>query len=116
MASAEEAADKKAAFLGELAKVEGYLAQHGPFFGGDKLDATDASMAPKMYHALTALGEQRRASLMCRQWSLMWQRCTRCSGMQAAVLMHAVCALALAGRHGFSQLIAPMFCTRLAGL
>lgn len=57
MASAEEAADKKAAFLGELAKVEAYLAAHGPFFGGDKLDATDASMAPKMYHALTALGE-----------------------------------------------------------
>jgi glutathione S-transferase len=57
MASAEEAGDKKAAFLGELAKVEAYLAQHGPFFGGDKLDATDASMAPKMYHALTALGE-----------------------------------------------------------
>ncbi|WIA11217.1 hypothetical protein OEZ85_011344 [Tetradesmus obliquus] len=56
MASAEEAADKKAAFLGELAKVEAYLAAHGPFFGGDKLDATDASMAPKMYHALTALG------------------------------------------------------------
>jgi glutathione S-transferase len=57
MASPEEAADKKAAFLAELGKVEAYLAAHGPFFGGDKLDATDAAMAPKMYHALTALGE-----------------------------------------------------------
>jgi hypothetical protein len=46
--------------------VEGYLAAHGPFFGGDKLDATDAAMAPKMYHALTALGEQQAACLiMC---------------------------------------------------
>lgn len=55
-AKAEEAADKKAAFVAELDKVEAYLAANGPYFGGDKLDATDASMAPKMYHALTALG------------------------------------------------------------
>ncbi|KAF6255694.1 dehydroascorbate reductase [Scenedesmus sp. NREL 46B-D3] len=63
MASAEEAADKKAAFLGELAKVEGYLAAHGPFFGGEQLDATDAAMAPKMYHALTALGHFKGLAL-----------------------------------------------------
>lgn len=56
MAKPEEAEEKKAAFVSELGKVEAYLAAHGPYFGGDKLDATDASMAPKMYHALTALG------------------------------------------------------------
>jgi glutathione S-transferase len=55
-AKPEEEADKKAAFFAEVDKVEGYLAANGPYFGGEKLDATDASMAPKMYHALTALG------------------------------------------------------------
>lgn len=55
-AKPEEVAEKKEAFLVELGKVEAYLADHGPYFGGDHLDATDASLAPKMYHALTALG------------------------------------------------------------
>ncbi|KAF8057748.1 DHAR1 [Scenedesmus sp. PABB004] len=56
MAKPEEAAEKQAAFGAELGKIEAYLSAHGPFFGGDHLDATDAAMAPKMYHALTALG------------------------------------------------------------
>eukprot|EP00878_Enallax_costatus_P001565 GHUV01001716.1.p1 GENE.GHUV01001716.1~~GHUV01001716.1.p1 ORF type:complete len:246 (+),score=69.50 GHUV01001716.1:81-818(+) len=55
-AKPEEAAEKKQAFVAELGKIEAYLAAHGPYFGGDHMDATDASMAPKMYHALTALG------------------------------------------------------------
>eukprot|EP00879_Flechtneria_rotunda_P026566 GHRR01028337.1.p1 GENE.GHRR01028337.1~~GHRR01028337.1.p1 ORF type:complete len:129 (+),score=29.35 GHRR01028337.1:556-942(+) len=55
-AKPEEADEKKTVFVQELQKVEDYLAENGPYFGGDRLDATDASMAPKMYHALTALG------------------------------------------------------------
>jgi hypothetical protein len=35
--------------------VDKYLAAHGPFFGGAKLNALDASMAPKMYHLQVAL-------------------------------------------------------------
>lgn len=66
MAKPEEAGEKKAAFVAELAKVNDYLAAHGPFFGGDHFDATDASMAPKMYHALTALGECKGAISSCR--------------------------------------------------
>ena len=39
-------------------QVESYLESHkdkGPYFGGNKLNATDASFAPKAYHALVAL-------------------------------------------------------------
>lgn len=48
--------DKKAAFLGALDTLEAALeAVPGPLFGGQHLDATDASLAPKLYHAFTAL-------------------------------------------------------------
>jgi glutathione S-transferase len=54
--TAEEEAEKKAAFDAELKTVNDYLSSHkGPLFGGDHMDATDAAVAPKLYHALTAL-------------------------------------------------------------
>lgn len=60
----EEEADKKAAFLAELTKINAYLASHeGPFFGGKTLNATDAATAPKLYHARVALGHWKAWSL-----------------------------------------------------
>jgi glutathione S-transferase len=54
---AEEEA--KLAELGaELDRVDAYLSEkegRGPLFGGDRMDATDASFAPKLYHASVAL-------------------------------------------------------------
>jgi hypothetical protein len=46
---------KKDAFLAELTKINTYLAQHGPLFGGEALNETDAATAPKLYHASVAL-------------------------------------------------------------
>lgn len=56
-AGSPDEASAKQAFIGELSKLEAWLAApgHGPLFGGQQLDATDAALAPKMYHALTAL-------------------------------------------------------------
>jgi len=56
MAKPEEEAEKKEAFLAELTKINDYLAQHGPLFGGNTLNETDAATAPKLYHATLALG------------------------------------------------------------
>jgi hypothetical protein len=54
----EEEADKKAAFVAELRRMEDWLASHGgPLFGGAALNATDAAVAPKLYHATVALGQ-----------------------------------------------------------
>lgn len=55
-AQPEEEAAKKEAFLAELSKINAYLAQHGPLFGGEALNETDAATAPKLYHATVALG------------------------------------------------------------
>lgn len=57
MAAEAEEADKKAAFLAALGDLDAALAaaKPGPLFGGARLDATDAALAPKLYHALTAL-------------------------------------------------------------
>lgn len=53
--SEEEAKAKEAAFLSELKNLDDYLAANGPLFGGESLNATDASLAPKIYHAKVAL-------------------------------------------------------------
>eukprot|EP00877_Chromochloris_zofingiensis_P010977 jgi/Chrzof1/6132/Cz17g12020.t1 len=51
---------KKAAFIQELKKIDDYLtATGGPLFGEHDLNATDASIAPKLYHALTALNHYK---------------------------------------------------------
>ncbi|KAG2490960.1 hypothetical protein HYH03_010637 [Edaphochlamys debaryana] len=55
---AEEVEAKKEALVAELQGVEGYLREHaaaGPLFGGHSLNATDASVAPKLYHTVVAL-------------------------------------------------------------
>eukprot|EP01025_Chloroclados_australasicus_P065819 TRINITY_DN897_c2_g1_i1.p1 TRINITY_DN897_c2_g1~~TRINITY_DN897_c2_g1_i1.p1 ORF type:complete len:223 (-),score=28.27 TRINITY_DN897_c2_g1_i1:50-718(-) len=55
LAKDEEAKEKEAALLEELKTLNDFLASNGPFFGGDSLDATDCSLAPKMYHMKTTL-------------------------------------------------------------
>jgi len=46
----------QAAFLAALDALEAALeAVPGPLFGGAHMDSTDAALAPKLYHALTAL-------------------------------------------------------------
>ncbi|KAI8466233.1 MAG: dehydroascorbate reductase [Monoraphidium minutum] len=56
MAAPEEAEDKKAAWMGALDTLEAALAKvPGPLFGGASLNAVDAALAPKVYHAFTAL-------------------------------------------------------------
>lgn len=45
--------------LAELTKINDYLAAHGPLFGGDSLNETDAATAPKLYHACVALGHYK---------------------------------------------------------
>lgn len=51
----EEEAEKKAAFVAALDALETTLAAvPGPFLGGLILNAVDAALAPKLYHALTA--------------------------------------------------------------
>jgi chloride intracellular channel protein 1 len=62
-AKPEEVNEKKGAFVAELTKLNNFLAQGGPFFGGAHLDATDASLAPKLYHALVALGHFKGLTL-----------------------------------------------------
>lgn len=56
---AEKGSDEEKAKLAdlgaELDRVDSYLSSRGPLFGGDKLDSTDASFAPKLYHAKVAL-------------------------------------------------------------
>lgn len=39
-----------------MTKINDYLAQNGPLFGGNTLNETDAATAPKLYHAMVALG------------------------------------------------------------
>lgn len=54
----DEEKQKMADLDAELDRVDAYLAGRadaGPFFGGAKLDAADASFAPKLYHAKVAL-------------------------------------------------------------
>lgn len=41
------------AMSGQLSSIE------GPFFGGAQFDATDAALAPKLYHAVVGLGHYR---------------------------------------------------------
>ncbi|GBF96200.1 dehydroascorbate reductase [Raphidocelis subcapitata] len=56
MASPAEETEKKAAFLAALDALDAALAAApGPLFGGERMDSTDAALAPKLYHALTAL-------------------------------------------------------------
>ena len=56
LAPPAEEADKKAAFLAALADLDAAMAAaKGPLFGGASMNATDAALAPKLYHALTAL-------------------------------------------------------------
>ncbi|KIZ06990.1 Glutathione S-transferase DHAR1 [Monoraphidium neglectum] len=51
----EEEEEKKAAFVAALDALESALAAApGPLFGGTQLNAVDAALAPKLYHALTA--------------------------------------------------------------
>ncbi|PNW77915.1 hypothetical protein CHLRE_10g456750v5 [Chlamydomonas reinhardtii] len=55
---AAEVADKVAALEEQLAGMDDYLRQHeaqGPLFGGQHLNGTDCSLAPKLYHAVVAL-------------------------------------------------------------
>jgi glutathione dehydrogenase/transferase len=67
---AEKGSDEEKAKLADLDKeldrVDGYLASHaassgGALFGGNKLDAADASFAPKLYHAKVALTKLKGA-------------------------------------------------------
>lgn len=68
MAEPSDEADKKAAFLAALADVDAALAAaKGPLFGGDRLNSTDAALAPKLYHALTALKHWRAFDLYQQQ-------------------------------------------------
>lgn len=53
--SAEEQPAKEQELREELKKIDHQLARKGPLFGGDHLNATDASVAPKLYHTVTAL-------------------------------------------------------------
>ncbi|GFH24398.1 dehydroascorbate reductase [Haematococcus lacustris] len=59
LSAAKDAADTdklQAALEGQLQEVEAALqAQKGPLFGGDTLNATDAALGPKLYHAQVAL-------------------------------------------------------------
>jgi len=59
---AEKGSDEEKAKMAdvgaELDRVDAYLASRaaeGPFLGGSRLDAADASFAPKLYHAKVAL-------------------------------------------------------------
>lgn len=53
--SEEAQREKEAVLVAELQLVNDYLASHGPFFGGDALNATDAAVAPKLHHINVAL-------------------------------------------------------------
>lgn len=56
--SQTDEAAKKAELEAVLKTMDDYLASHaseGPFFGGSNLDATDAALAPRLYHAIVAL-------------------------------------------------------------
>ncbi|KAJ9533549.1 hypothetical protein QJQ45_026606, partial [Haematococcus lacustris] len=59
LSAPKDAADTdklQAALEGQLQEVEAALqAQKGPLFGGDTLNATDAALGPKLYHAQVAL-------------------------------------------------------------
>ncbi|KXZ54613.1 hypothetical protein GPECTOR_4g678 [Gonium pectorale] len=58
----EERPEKEALLAAELKAVNDYLEGHkdkGPLFGGQRLNATDAAVAPKLYHIVTALGHYK---------------------------------------------------------
>ncbi|GLC33553.1 Glutathione S-transferase dhar1 [Pleodorina starrii] len=58
MGPTEEQEDKKALLVSELKAVNDYLEAHkeqGPLFGGQQINATDAAVAPKLYHIIVAL-------------------------------------------------------------
>lgn len=79
----EEEADKKAAFLAELSKINTYLAANGPLFGGNTLNETDAATAPKLYHATVALGHYKGWSLDAAQFPAVAAYMEKLKGMPA---------------------------------
>lgn len=54
-AKVDEEPAKKAEMERILQKMESYLRAHGPLFGGETMNATDAALAPRLYHATVAL-------------------------------------------------------------
>lgn len=76
-----ELEEKRAAFVATLEGVDAWLAAHdGPFFGGASLDATDAALAPKLYHAAVALRHYRGLDVAAA--------CPAVAGYLAAVAQH----------------------------
>lgn len=74
----EEEPAKRAALDAELKKIDAYLAApgRGPLFGGAALNETDAAFAPKLYHAVVALGHWKGWAMdaamypaLARYWS-----------------------------------------------
>jgi glutathione dehydrogenase/transferase len=85
----DEEKQKLAELGAELDRADAYLGgareggKGGPFLGGDKLDAADASFAPKLYHAKVALpalkgvpplfgeGAPRERPALARYWAAL---------------------------------------------
>jgi glutathione S-transferase len=67
----------------ELKKINDYLAQHGPLFGGETLNETDAATAPKLYHAYVALGHFKGAKLDGQQFPALAAYMAKLKGMPA---------------------------------
>jgi valyl-tRNA synthetase len=82
-AQGDEEAAKKEAFLAELSKINAYLAQHGPLFGGQALNETDAATAPKLYHATVALGHFKGWKLDAAQFPAVAAYMEKLKGMPA---------------------------------
>eukprot|EP00892_Ulva_mutabilis_P002503 jgi/Ulvmu1/12253/UM086_0046.1 len=53
--SGDDAVDKEAALVDQLKQLDAYLAENGPFLGGDEMNAADAMLVPRLYHASVAL-------------------------------------------------------------
>jgi Glutathione S-transferase, C-terminal domain len=41
--------------LAQIKELSDYLKQHGPYLEGEQVSGADLSLAPKLYHAVTAL-------------------------------------------------------------
>lgn len=46
---------QKKSFEEEMATLNAYLEKNGPLFGGDRINATDCLLAPRLYHASVVL-------------------------------------------------------------
>ena len=51
----KDAPEKEAALVSALKELDGVLAESGPLLGGSQPQAGDVMLAPRLYHAQTAL-------------------------------------------------------------